>query len=82
MRISLRSSIGTFRTQAEYIEFVALLSIAVLLHKLTLNLLEFGAVYFFEFTTPGADKMIMVFMIVFVLVTQGAIAKINRPAQA
>ena len=60
---------------------MTMLNVTVLLHKLMLNFLEFRAVYFFELTTTGADEMIMVFVIVFVLVTQGAITKVNRPAK-
>lgn len=75
-------SLGTFRTEAENIEFVALLSVAVLLHKLTLKLFEFRTVDFFELSTPGTDKMVMVLMVVLVFVAQGAVSEINRSAQA
>ena len=72
----------TFWTQAEYIELMTLLNITVFLHQFTLDLFELGTVDFFKPPTLAANKMVMVFVLVKVLVAQHTFAKINLSAQA
>ena len=68
------------RTQTEYVKFVFFLDIAMFFHKFLLQLFQFRAVNFLEFTTIEANKMVVVFMPVLVLITQGTISKINLSA--
>src|SRR3989339_578621 len=71
---------SAFRAQTKYIQFVSFLNITILLYKFILNFFKLEATYFFKFATLQANKMIVMFMAVFVLIPQRAIFKINLSA--
>ncbi len=60
---------------------MTLLNIIVFPHKLSLELLELGTVNLLEPAALYTNEMVMVFVIVLVLVAQGAVSEIDWPAQ-
>ena len=70
------------RAEAEDIQFVALLNVAVFFDQLLLNGLQLGTVNFLEFATFETDQMVVVFMAMLVLEALGSVTEIDLPAHA
>ena len=72
----------TLGTQTEDIQFVALLNVTILFHKLILNSLQLRAVNFLEPAARQANQMIVVLVAVFMFESLRPISEIDLPAHA
>jgi len=72
----------TSGAQAEYVQLVAFLDIAVFADKLVLNFFEVRAVNLHELAAFRADKMVVVFVAVLMLETLRAVTEIDLPANS